>query len=41
VHWLVEANVSEKRFVSIFSPENKDSKLFQNAGFDQPIHMAI
>jgi hypothetical protein len=41
VDWLVEAKVSEKHAVSTFSPEDGDSKLLQNVGFYQPIHIAI
>jgi hypothetical protein len=45
---MVEANVSEKRAVSIFkakaqhsSPEDGENMLLRNIGFYQSIHMAI
>jgi hypothetical protein len=48
VNWLVEANVLEKRTISIFRaevmmlgfPASGDSTLLRNVGFYQPVHMA-
>jgi hypothetical protein len=45
VDWLVEADVSENRAVSIFtahfSPEDGESTLLRNVDFYQPTQMAI
>jgi hypothetical protein len=39
VDWLVEADVSEKRAVSI--TEDRDSTLLRNVEFYQPVHTPI
>jgi hypothetical protein len=41
VDWLTEANVLEKRSVSISRPEEAHSRLLRNGGLYQPIDMAI